>query len=138
MLCARLGSEKLAAGALLALALASLSPASAQPGSAATFTGTYTGVIQAVAGNDPSCAPGSRVTLDVQNGRFRLAWHEPQAFDVRIGPDGSFFATSGSVLAQSDKHMMVVPTLQGHVSNAGLVADYGTRWCHYRLEATRS
>jgi hypothetical protein len=27
--------------------------------------------------------------------------------------------------------------IQGQVSGNSLIADYGTRWCHYRLEATR-
>lgn len=138
---ARLGLDKLIGGTLLAVTLGGLSPASAQTAnltSAWPFTGTYTGTTQPVPGNDPSCAPGGRVTLDVQNGRFRLPWHEPQAFDVRISADGSFVATSGSVLAQSDKHMMLVPTMQGRVSGASLVADYGTRWCRYRLDTARS
>ncbi len=138
MLCARPGWGKLATGALLALTLGSLNSASAQPGAASSFTGTYAGITQGAAGNDPSCAPGTSVTLNVQNGRFRLAWHEPQAFDVRIAADGSFYATSTTIPAQADKHMMLVPTMQGRLSGTNLVADYGTRWCHYRLEATRS
>jgi hypothetical protein len=76
--------------------------------------------------------------LQVQDGRFHLPWAGLQTFDVRIAPDGSFYATSPNALAKSDKHMMLVPTMQGHVSGTSLVADYGTRWCHYRLEATRS
>ncbi len=133
--------DKLIGGTLLALTVGGLSPAMAQtasPTAASPFAGTYTGTTQLVTDNDPGCAPGGRVTFAVQDGRFRLPWHEPQSFDVRISADGSFFATSGSVLAQSDKHMMLVPTMQGRVSGAGLVADYGTRWCRYRLEATRS
>jgi hypothetical protein len=127
--------------ALLALTTGSFTPASAQTATLAatsTYAGTYTGADQPIPGNDPSCAPGGQVTLAVQDGRFRLPWHEPQAFDVKISPDGSFYATSGSALAQSDKHMMLVAILQGRMSGTGLQATYGTRWCRYELEATHS
>jgi hypothetical protein len=141
MLCARFGLGSVIWAALLALTSGSSIPAFAQTAPIAAtspFAGTYAGTAQAIAGNDPSCAPAGHVTLAVQDGRFRLPWRELQAFDVRISPDGSFFATSGSVLAQSDKHMMLVPTLQGRVSNTGLQATYGTRWCRYELEAMHS
>ncbi len=52
--------------------------------------------------------------------------------------DGSFNATISTVPAASDKHMMLVPTVQGRLSNTGLVAEYGTRGRRYLLEATRS
>ena len=141
MLCARFGLGSVIGAPLLALTTGSFTPVSALTATLAatsTYAGTYTGTAQPIPGNDPSCAPGGHVTLVVQDGRFRLPWHEPQAFDVKISPDGSFFATSGSVLAQSDKHMMSVPTLQGRVSSTGLQATYGTRWCRYELEAMHS
>jgi hypothetical protein len=157
MLCTRLGFGTLAGGTLLALTLGGVNPAPAQPAAASQFTGTYTGTTrlageqsqvvaaagpmqfeQQASGQAGRCSPGGPVSLDVHDGRFRLPWSGPQAFNVRISPDGSFYATSSTVPAASDKHMMVVPTLQGRVSGASLVADYGTRWCHYRLEATRS
>lgn len=34
--------------------------------------------------------------------------------------------------------MTLEPTLQGHVAAADVAADYGTRWCRYRLEASQS
>jgi hypothetical protein len=141
MLYARFGLGSVIGAALFALTSGSVIPASAQTTTLAAtsaYAGTYTGTAQPVPGNDPSCDPGGHVTLAVQDGRFRLPWREPQAFDVRISPDGSFYATSGSVLAQSDKHMMLVPTLQGRVSSTGLQATYGTRWCRYELEAMHS
>jgi hypothetical protein len=130
--------QKLVGGTLLALTLGSLCPASAQTASPTTeqpFAGTFTGTTQLVIDNDPGCPASKRVTLEVADGRFRLPWIEPQAFHVTISPDGSFYATSGN--AQSDKRMMTVPTLQGRISGSRLVAEYGTRWCHYRLDATR-
>lgn len=123
------------------LASSSLSPVSAQPANATAaspFTGTYVGTTQLVEDNDPGCAQGSAVSFAVEDGNFRFPWHEPQAFHAKIAADGSFYATSGSKLAQSDKHMMIVPIMRGHVNGTSLVAEYGTRWCRYRLEVIRS
>jgi hypothetical protein len=152
----------LVGGTLLALLCGSINPASAQPASptaASSFSGTYKGTTslagdrQAVvaeagpmryeplgqaAGNDGSCQPGGPVSFEVRDGRFKFAWNEPQAFDVKISSDGSFYAASPNALSKSDKRMMIVPIMQGRVTATSLVADYGTRWCHYRLEATRS
>jgi hypothetical protein len=129
---------KLVGGALIALTICTTATSAADVAAASLFAGTYTGTIQPVPGNDPSCSPGGDITFQVQDGRFRFPWHEPQAFDVRISSDGSFFATSGNLLVQADKHMMLVPTMQGRVAGTKLVADYGTRWCRYQLEVTRS
>jgi hypothetical protein len=101
------------------------------------FDGIYKGNSQQVAAHSETCSPGQEMTLDVRDGRFKLAWHEPQVFDARIMPDGTFFATTASTV-QAEKHMTGVPTLQGHIGAAGLVADYGTRWCRYRLEARQA
>jgi hypothetical protein len=137
----RFGLSKFMVGTMLAVALGSLSHASAQtagPTADAPFSGTYIGTTQLVIDNDPGCPPGGSVTLEVKNGRFRLPWNEPQAFHVKISPDGSFYATSANAVVQSDKRMMIVPVLQGRLSGARLVAEYGTRWCHYRLDTMRS
>jgi hypothetical protein len=137
---ARFGLDKVIGGTLLALACGCISPALAQPATpdaAASFSGTYTGTTQHISGHDGHCWLGGPVKLEVHDGRFRFPWNEPQEFDVKIGPDGTFNASSPGVLSKSDKHMMLVPTMQGYVSGSTLVADYGTVWCHYRLEATR-
>jgi hypothetical protein len=101
------------------------------------FDGIYKGNSQSVAASDDSCSPGREVALEVHNGRFKLAWRDRQVFDARISRDGTFFATTTSMV-QAEKHMTIVPTLQGHIDAAGLVADYGTRWCRYRLEASQA
>jgi hypothetical protein len=130
-------SNKFLLGALLASAIGGGGLAAAQPNNAAPAAGTYTGTTQLLVDKAPDCSPGGPVTLQVQDGRFRFPWYEPSAFHVTISPDGSFYATSGS-LAQSDKRMMDVPTMRGQASGTMIVADYGTRWCRYRLEASRS
>jgi hypothetical protein len=102
------------------------------------FDGVYKGNSQRLSPNDAVCGRGQEVALDVRHGRVRLPWNESQVFDARVSRDGTFFATTGASLVQAEKHMTIVPTLQGHIGPAGLVADYGTRWCHYRLEASQS
>lgn len=102
------------------------------------FDGVYSGSSQLLGTKGDSCHPGTEVAVTVQNGRFRMPWNDRQIFDARISRDGSFYATSGVPVVQAEKHMTLVPTLQGRISSAGLVADYGTRFCHYRLEATQS
>jgi hypothetical protein len=101
------------------------------------FDGVYKGNSQGVATNDDSCRPGQQVAIDVRYGRFKLFWNDRQSFDAQIARDGSFFATSGVSPGLAEKRMSIIPTLQGHVGATGLVADYGTRWCRYRLEASQ-
>jgi hypothetical protein len=73
----------------------------------------------------------------VRDGRFKFEWNEPTVFDVKIAADGTFYATTESTV-RAEKHMTLVPTMQGRIDGTMLVADYGTRWCHYRLEAKQS
>jgi hypothetical protein len=113
----------------------SAGPAAFEGGlTASQFDGLYSGTSQRVSAIGESCHPGEAVALDVRNGRFRLAWRGNDVFDARILHDGSFYATSGAPV-QLEKHMILVPVLQGRIGTAGLVADYGTRMCRYRLEA---
>jgi hypothetical protein len=113
--------------------------AQSSPMSVMAFDGIYKGSSQRTAGSDMSCAPARRIEVEVRDGRFKLPWREPSSFNVRIYPDGQFYATSGALSAQAaEKRMMIVPVLQGRVTQAGLTANYGTRICRYTLEATRS
>jgi hypothetical protein len=102
------------------------------------FDGIYEGNSQPVTTNDKGCRPSQEVALEVNNGRFKLPWNDRQVFDAQIARNGTFSATSGEPLVQAEKHMTIIPTLQGYIGPAGLVADYGTRWCRYRLEASQS
>jgi hypothetical protein len=103
-----------------------------------SLDGIYKGHTEPFAANNQACRPGQAVALEVHDGRFRLAWNERQLFDAKIRPDGTFYATTGASPIQAEKHMTLVPTLQGHVAAADVEADYGTRWCRYRLEASQS
>jgi hypothetical protein len=100
--------------------------------------GLYKGTTQPLVANNEACRPGQPVTLEVRNGRFKFAWNERQLFDARIRPDGTFYATTGVAPVLAEKHMTIIPTLQGRVAAADVVADYGTRWCRYRLEASHA
>ena len=109
-----------------------------QASATSQFDGAYTGNSQLAGTNITACRPAQKVTLNVRNGQFQLPWNEPLMFNARISPDGAFFATTSGTMIQAEKHMTLLPTLQGHVGGASLVADYGTRWCRYRLDAARS
>jgi hypothetical protein len=124
--------------ALLALASLHPLPASAQSSMPQPFDGTYSGTAQRIAGDDTTCSTGAPVTVVVQDGQFRQSWRPSQDFSVRIGADGRFYARTGALAVQAEKHMTLSPVIQGQVTGRTLVADYGTRWCRYRLEATRS
>jgi hypothetical protein len=102
------------------------------------FDGTYKGNSELVAANDQSCRTGQAVALEVHQGRLELPWHGPLVFNARISRDGTFFATAGDAPLRAEKHMTILPTLQGRIGATGLVADYGTRWCHYRLAASQA
>jgi hypothetical protein len=100
--------------------------------------GLYKGTTRLVVANTEACRPPQAVLLEVRNGRFKLAWSDRQLFDARIRPDGTFYATIGTSPIQAEKHMTLIPTLRGRVAAADIVADYGTRWCHYRLQASQT
>jgi hypothetical protein len=141
---ARLRWDKFVAGVLLASTVTGLGLVPYHSASAAPFSGTYIGTTQlitgsarSIPGDDPECAPGGQIALQVQDGRFVLPWHDPQQFHVTITSNGSFYATSGIAPALAEKRMTIVPTIEGHATGAIIEADYGTRWCRYHLEATR-
>jgi hypothetical protein len=100
--------------------------------------GVYRGHSQPVVATDASCRAGQDVAFEVRHGRFKLPWNNRQVFDARISTDGSFFATAGLSPVRAEKYLAIVPELRGRITPAGLVADYGTRWCRYRLQASQS
>jgi hypothetical protein len=99
------------------------------------FDGIYKGESRLVAADGGSCEPGQATAVAVRRGRLSLTWRESQVFEATIADDGRFFVATDS-LVRAEKRMAIVPTLQGRISAAGLLADYGTRWCHYRLTAS--
>jgi hypothetical protein len=103
------------------------------------FDGRYTGHTQRLSGDATTgCPEGGPVTLDVTAGRFQYPWRPLQTFDVRIAASGGFAANAGNLTAQSDKHMMIMPVMDGAVHGDRIAGEFGTRWCSYRFEATRN
>jgi hypothetical protein len=144
---AALLSKQTLIGAALGLTCVCATAGRAQPAgpnglegslTAYSIDGVYQGKNQQVRKTGATCPAEQEITVDVRNGRFKLAWYQRQTFNVRISPDGTFFATTGVSPVQAEKHMTIIPTLQGSVGAAGVVADYGTRWCRYQLVATRT
>ena len=130
----RIAAILVVSGAVASIGFAQSEQSFAAPG----FDGVYTGVSRLIVNTSQACAPGQTISVEVRNGRFRLPWQTTAAFDVRLSPDGRFNATAGVPTAIAEKRMMIVPTAQGQVSGTSLVADYGTRFCHYAFEAVRS
>jgi hypothetical protein len=97
----------------------------------------FVGQTTLLADRSPACRPAGPLTIVVQGGRFEIPWND-QKFHATVRSDGSFFSVAGSPLGLSDKHVMMVPTLQGRISNGVLAADWGTRLCHYQIEAVAS
>jgi hypothetical protein len=141
-------ARSLIRGALLFQLLCA--PAGAQPNSnaaayatsgntpASLVDGIYIGTTQRISGaNTEGCAPDGPISIEVREGRLRLPWRPLQTFDGKIDPRGGFYVTTGNTYAQADKHMMIVPTMQGHVVDGRITGEYGTRWCSYRFEAEK-
>jgi hypothetical protein len=103
------------------------------------FDGTYTGRSERLSGSaDNGCNQGGPISLTVSAGRFHYPWKPLQIFDVRIAANGSFAANAGNMTARADKHMMIVPVMQGQVTGDHIAGEFGTRWCSYRYAATRN
>jgi hypothetical protein len=123
-----------------------ISPVRAQPDAKANVPshaaplvdGVYQGTTERLTGAKvDGCSPGGPISLQVSDARFALPWRPLQTFDARIDAHGAFTATTANRVAAADKHMTIVPALQGHVVEGRISGEYGTRWCSYRFEAVR-
>jgi hypothetical protein len=101
------------------------------------FDGIYQGSSRHAGGTGSSCAPERAITVRVEGGHLSMPWSEPSMFHARIDPNGGFYAMTDNA-PQMEKHMAIVPSVDGRISGATLNAEYGTRICRYTLEATRS
>ena len=105
---------------------------------ASSFDGLYKGTTQRISGeNTEACSAGGTIAIEVAGARFKLPWRPRQAFDAKISAQGGFWATTGNMAAQADKHLLIVPDLRGQVADGRISGSYGTRWCSYRFEAVR-
>ena len=125
----------------LCLAMATAAPlpgiAMAAPGPE-HYDGYYTGASQLVPGSDASCQPGMPITVTVTNGRFHFAWRPEQEAVVRIAADGAYSAMLQGSFVSADKHMQLLPRIDGQADSRTLVGEYGTRWCKYTYHLNRA
>ncbi len=115
-----------------------ISMAAVQPAAASAFDGVYGGTTQRAAGSGAGCKPGGPVTVTVTEGSFRYAWQADRAAYVRIAGDGSYSAMLLGSFATADKHMTLLPRIDGVASGDALTGEYGTRWCKYTYRLDRS
>ncbi len=129
-------------GALMLLAFCACGqPAANANGSeqaALRVDGVYQGTTTRLTGaNVDGCSGDSPISIEINGARFRLPWRHLQTFDAKINSRGAFSATTADRVAASDKHMTIVPALQGQVVDGRISGEYGTRWCSYRFEAVK-
>jgi hypothetical protein len=108
--------------------------ATARPG----VDGVFRGTSHLVAGSDASCQSGMPMSVKVTGGQFYFAWRPRQGAEVRIASDGGYSALLRGTPADAEKHMLVLPRIDGDDNGQTLVGDYGTRWCDYTYRLSRN
>jgi hypothetical protein len=101
------------------------------------FDGTYHGASKLVEARSQDCQAGAAVEVAVTHSQFHFAWRPGQDALVTVGPNGTYSAMlRGSVVA-ADKHMEVLPRIDGYADGHVMAGEFGTRWCKYHYQLGR-
>jgi hypothetical protein len=122
--------------ALLLPAGASMA-ASAPTNAANAYDGVYSGTTHLIAGDATKCQPAGTVTVNVTHGRFHYAWGPRQDAIVPISSEGGYSAMLVGSFNTADKHMQMLPRIDGYANGSVLAGTYGTRWCTYSYQFNR-
>jgi hypothetical protein len=102
------------------------------------FDGTYHGMSKLVQTSiSSSCEMGAPVDLDVKEGRFHFAWRPLQDAVVSISREGTYSTMLRGSFVSADKHMEVLPRIDGYTDGHVMVGEFGTRWCKYSYRLDR-
>lgn len=104
---------------------------------ASPFDGTYHGVSKLVETSISKCDAGRSIDLTVEHSQFHFAWRPRQDAIVSVGPSGAYSAMLRGSFVAADKHMEVLPRIDGYTNGHLMVGEYGTRWCKYSYQLDR-
>jgi hypothetical protein len=113
----------------------STSPLDATPSS--SFDGTYRGSAALIETSISRCDPGAAIDVAVKNNKFDFTWKPGETAIIHIGSDGRISAMLQGTFASADKHMQVLPRIDGYTDGHVLAGEYGTRWCKYKFQLDR-
>jgi hypothetical protein len=120
------------------ISLAASTPVPLRADSASRYDGVYSGTTRLVAGDATQCQPGETTRVTVVNDRFNFAWGPRQDAIVPISAAGGYSAYLEGNSADADKHMELLPRIDGYVDGRVLAGSYGTRWCTYSYRFDRN
>jgi hypothetical protein len=122
----------------MAVAMLSASPyaMAAQPQN--SFDGYYSGQPSLLSQGSASCPQAAATNIVIRMGTVTLPWYPESHFSMHIDANGSFNGIIGMTQIQAEKRLAAPPSASGHIVNNHLVVDYGTRSCHYTLDAART
>jgi hypothetical protein len=103
-----------------------------------SFDGYYSGQPNLVSTASTSCPRAGTTNITIRMGTVTLPWYPGSHFSMRVDGNGSFAGIIGMTQAQAEKRMAAPPSATGHIVNNRLVVDFGTRSCHYTLDAART